>query len=255
MAPSLVPLVALALLAEGPQSAPSGANAVAPRVAAGFLFKEITFDQQTHAYCVYVPPEYAAEREWPVILFLHGSGERGRDGFLHTDLGLPRSIRRNRARCPAIVVMPQCPPGATWSGDTVRMALACLQQTSREYRLDPQRIYLTGLSLGGAGTWLIGAALPERFAALAPVCGFGDPRDAAKLAGVPIWCFHGSADKNVPVERAREMVSAIRAAGGNIQYTEYDGAGHDVWTRTYDDPAFWRWLLAQRRAPEPKSNP
>lgn len=216
-------------------------------IATGFLYKTVTFDKREYAYCVFVPPKYTPKKAWPVILFLHGSGERGQDGFRQTEVGLPQAIRRNHNRVPAIVVMPQCRRGQSWTGDMARLALQCVEKTSREYRLDKDRIYLTGLSLGGAGTWTIAAALPERFAAIAPICGFGDVRDAPKLAGVPVWCAHGALDDRVPVERSREMVAAVRAAGGDVTYKELPRGKHNVWKATYNDQEFWRWLFAQKR--------
>jgi len=221
----------------------------------GFLYKSITVDGEKYAYCVYVPPDYTADRPWPAILFLHGAGERGSDGFLQTDVGIGRAIRRHRELIPAIVVMPQCRPGLSWTGPMARLALLCLEQTSREYRLDRQRLYLTGLSLGGQGTWLIGAEYADYFAALVPICGFAElhgstslaERLAPRLATVPVWCFHGSADPRVPVERSRQMVELIRAAGGSVRYTEYRNAGHNVWDQAYDEPELWRWLFAQHK--------
>src|SRR5262245_46097064 len=176
--------------------------------ACGFLYKTLEFKQQTYAYCVYVPPEYVAREKWPMILFLHGSGERGSDGFLQTEVGIGTAIRRNRAACPAIVVMPQCRPGHWWTDEMAEMALKCVEQTSREYNLDLERLYLAGLSMGGAGAWLLASQFPERFAAVVPICGFvgtrpDQPADAGqlkemagRLAKTPIWCWHGGADKN-----------------------------------------------------------
>jgi len=215
--------------------------------ARGFLYKELALDGETHAYSVFVPPQYTPEKSWPVIVFLHGSGERGRDGFLQTDVGIGRAIRRNPERCPAIVVMPQCPPERSWTGKMVHLVLQCVARTSQEYKLDPQRMYLTGLSLGGAGTWHIGARMSGQFAALAPICGFGTPTEAKSAAKIPIWCFHGAADEHVPVQRSREMIDAIRAAGGNPRYTEYPTGSHNVWDRVYQDAEFWRWLFQQKR--------
>lgn len=237
----------LAWFGASQQAAQSQPADETPLTPSGFLYKVLELDRQKYAYCVYVPPEYTADRVWPVILFLHGSGERGTDGLLQTEVGVARAIRRNRRRVPAIVVMPQCRPGQSWTGLMAKMAIHCVEQTSQEYRLDPRRIYVTGLSLGGQGTWVIGAMLAERAAALAPVCGFGDVRQAAALAKTPIWCFHGALDDKVPAQRSREMVAAIRNAGGDVKYTEYPNAKHYVWDRTYNDPAFWRWLFAQRR--------
>ncbi len=225
-----------------------------PPVSTGFLAKSLKIDDETFRYCVYVPPDYTPERPWPVILFLHGSGEAGADGFLQTDVGIARAIRRDHTRVPAIVVMPQCRPRQFWKGAMAAMALKCVEQTSREYHLDPQRVYLTGLSLGGAGTWHIAARFPDRFAALAPICGFGEESDAAKLRGVPIWCFHGAVDDRVRVDSARTMVDAARKAGADVKYTEFAGEGHLIWDKVYEDAKFWEWLFAQKR-PDPAAAP
>jgi len=228
---------------------------VSIRPATGFLYKTLTIDNQVYAYCVFVPPDYDPRQPWPVILFLHGSGERGEDGFLQTDIGIGRALRRDHRRVPAIVVMPQCRPGQLWVGPMAVLALRCLEETSREYHLDPQRVYLTGLSMGGQGAWLLASELPERFAAVVPICGFVElgpatglaERVAARLTKVPIRCYHGALDQNVPVDKSREMVAAIRQAGGTVFYTEFPDGAHDIWNRVYEDPQFWRWLLEQRR--------
>lgn len=244
-----------------PESAPTPESQPArqePPPATGFLYKTVEFEGRNYAYCVYVPPEYTPEQAWPVILFLHGSRAVGDDGFLQTDHGIAWTIRRKRKLCPAIVVMPQSRPGKWWADEMLEMALRCVEDTSGEYRCDPERVYLTGLSMGGAGTWLLGSRMPNAFAALVPISGFYKRPDvaprpgevaaaAAKLARLPIWCFHGAADTNVPVQRSRELVAAVRAAGGEVKYTELAEAKHDVWKRAYDNPAVWRWLLAQRR--------
>jgi predicted peptidase len=117
----------------------------------------------------------------------------------------------------------------------------------RKYRIDKDRVYLTGLSMGGYGTWALAAAHPEKFAAIAPICGGGNPAEAAKLARLPIWVFHGAKDPTVPIERSKEMVEAIKAAGGDAKFTIYPEAGHDSWTETYNNPELYQWLLAQKR--------
>jgi predicted peptidase len=234
----------------------------------GFLFKTLVIGKETYAYCVYVPPEYTPEQAWPVILSLHGSGERGSDGLLQTEVGIATAIRRNRALCPAIVVMPQCRAGQLWTGQMAEMALKCLDEAAREYRVDIDRTYLTGLSLGGFGTWLLAERVPERFAAVVPICGFyGNPNAATdaetlgklvqSLRNVPVWCFHGTLDKAVPVERSREIVGALRESGANVKYTEFADGQHDVWGRAYADAELWKWLFAQRRvaARVPASQP
>lgn len=246
-------LACLAALTPGagdppPASAPTSA-------ASGFIYKTIAFNDVTCAYCVYVPPDYTPDRAWPVILFLHGSGERGDDGFLQTDVGLGRALRRNYRAIPAIVVMPQCRPGETWAGEMGTLALRCVEAISHEYHLDAQRLYLTGLSLGGHGAWHLAARVPDRFAALIVICGFADLSDsdtearqlAPQLKDIPILCFHGAQDANVPVQKTRAMVAAIRAAGGHIEYTEYKDGTHFIWDRVYENREVWKWLFEQRR--------
>lgn len=228
----------------------------------GFLYKQLTVADQRYAYCVYVPPDYTPDRQWPLILFLHGMGERGDDGFLQTEVGIGHAIRRNHHMVPAVVVMPQCRDKDVWVrepndlGPMAAMALACVTQTSREYNCDPRRVYLTGLSMGGMGAWYLAERYPDMWAAVVPVCGFVEHREdtgiaarlAPRLKDLPIWTFHGDQDKAVPVERSREIVAAIRAAGGTrIWYTEYPGVGHNAWDKAYFDQEMWRWLFEQRR--------
>ncbi len=237
------------------QAPPAEAPRAAPPTAAvptGFLFKSLDVDGTTYACCVYVPPEYTPTKAWPVILFLHGSGERGSDGLLQTDVGIARAIRRDRSRVPAIVVMPQCPAKEQWSGPPGLAALRCLEATTREYTCDLSRIYITGLSLGGNGAWMLSAAAPNVFAAAAPICGFTGAERADEVAtavkDLPIWIFHGDQDTAVPVEESRHMAALLRAnQAPSVKYTEYAGGGHGIWDRVYEDPEFWNWLFAQRR--------
>jgi len=147
---------------------------------------------------------------------------------------------------PAIVVSPQCPLSSQFGWSTPAV-LALVDDLCQRHAVDRDRIYLTGLSMGGYGTWAVACEAPERFAAIAPICGGGDPTKADRLVGLPTWAFHGSADRVVPLAQNEAMVRAIEAAGGAPKFTVYDGVNHDSWTRTYDDPAFWEWLLAQKR--------
>jgi predicted peptidase len=269
---SLATIVVLAAFA-GPQSGQNATPPAPPRqerprpaaVETGFLFKTLVEDGRRHDYCVYVPPEYEPSRAWPVILFLHGSGERGEDGLLQTDVGLPAAIRKNRRRYPAVVVMPQCRGGDVWWSEAMMtLALRCVEETSDAYHLDQNRIYVTGLSLGGAGAWHLGAKYARHVAAIVPVCGFADLGDgspgvaqrlAVQLRGVPIWCFHGALDEHVPVQKSREMVAALRAAGATVQYTEIPDGGHFIWDQAYGDDRMVSWMLAQRRAGGAPENP
>jgi len=239
---------------------------VSPAAETGFLNRSVAVDGVDHPYVVYVPRGFNAATQWPVILFLHGSGEAGTDGLLQTELGLPRAIRRHQERFPAIVVMPQVDHGKWWSdGDMEKHALAALDASAREFHGDPDRIYLTGLSLGGYGTWSIAANNPGKFAALAPICGgivrpvrgrqsapeatSADPyAEAAKQIGsaTPIWMFHGDADESVPVTESRKLLEALKNIGANVRYTEYPGVQHNSWDLAYNNPEFPTWLFAQR---------
>jgi predicted peptidase len=225
----------------------------------GFLNATVRKGELSLPYVVYVPRNYSADRRWPVILFLHGAGERGENGLPQTQVGIGTAIRMNPERFPCVVVMPQCPAGKSWGAgipnfspdapDIADLALAALDETVRKYNGDPDRLYLTGLSMGGYGTWYIGSKHPGKFAALLPVCGGGRPAEMAPaLKSIPIWAFHGDADTAVPVQRSREMVEAIKAAGGAaIKYTEYPGVAHNSWDRAYGDPDAITWLLSHKR--------
>lgn len=214
--------------------------------ATGFINKTMTVGGNELAYNVYVPREYDPAKKWPLIVFLHGRGERGRDGLVQTDVGIGHAIRTHPARFPCIVAMPQCPADSGWNArsDIIDETLA---RSLAEFNIDNHRIYLTGLSMGGYGTWAYGALHPETFAALIPICGGGKTTDAPALAKVPIRAFHGGADSVVKPSASREMVEAVRAASGDIAYTEYPGVDHNSWDKAYGDPDTIAWLFAQRR--------
>ena len=212
--------------------------------------ERVTLGSRSLPYAVYIPPGYSARKRWPVILFLHGFGERGDDGVTQT-CGMGGFLQRNVDRFPCLVVMPQMPRShVRWSGVMNELALKALDEVVRKYHGDRQRLYLTGCSMGGGGCWRIAALHPQLFAAVMPLCGHTEPdAQAAALKSLPIWVFHGAADRVVPVRYSRTMVRAIRAEGGNkIRYTEYPGVGHDCWDRTYSDPKAIAWLLSQRRS-------
>lgn len=196
-------------------------------------------------YLLYLPPEYhkKSDEKFPLILFLHGAGERGSDLNQVKRHGPPKLAEQKDL--PTIVVSPQCPAGQRW--DAVALA-GLLDHIEKELRVDPNRIYVTGLSMGGAGTWNLIAHQPNRFAAAAPICGVGDPATAAKIKHVPIWTFHGTADRAVPYAATEKMVAALKDAGSNVKFTTYEGVGHDSWTASYNNPEFWSWLLAQTKA-------
>ena len=209
------------------------------------------------------PPALEPGRRYPLVVFLHGAGERGRDNerqlkYLPTWMAEP-SLRE---RHPCFLLAPQCREDERWvdiswadkkstpqGPPTTDMlaVIAALNAVVNAEPVDPARIYLTGLSMGGYGTWDLAARQPERFAALIPICGGGDEATAPRLANLPIWCFHGDADDIVPVERSRSMIAAVRTAGGDPKYSELPGVGHDSWTPAYRDPAVLDWLFSQRR--------
>jgi predicted peptidase len=214
----------------------------------GFINGVVKSGSNTMPYVVFVPREHTEEKEWPVILFLHGAGERGSDGFLQVRVGIGPQLWLNPRRFPCLVVMPQAPSAGDWSGKYNDLALRAMEEVIEKYHGDRNRLYLTGLSMGGFGTWDIAANYPERFAAIIPICGGGDPATAPQFKSLPIWVFHGGADNVVPPRFSRDMVAAIKAAGNiTIQYTEYPGAGHNSWDRTYANRLVIEWLLAQKR--------
>ena len=207
-------------------------------------------DKTTIDYLLSLPNGYnQSKARWPLLLFLHGAGERGNDLRQVAKHGPPKQASKNQYGYGAfIVVSPQCPRGTQWSDKKQLQLLGKLiEHIKARYRVDPDRVYVTGLSMGGYGTWHLAAAMPGRFAAIAPICGGGNPGDAQKLAELPIWAFHGAKDRVVPVSQSQQMVDAVKARGGNVQFTVYPDAGHDSWTATYANPELARWLLSHRR--------
>ena len=195
-------------------------------------------------YLLFLPQGYeGSAKRWPLMLFLHGAGESGSDLAKVKTHGPPKMVE-SKPDFPFILVSPQS-PRMGWNVETLN---ALLDDILQNYRVDPDRVYLTGLSMGGYGTWALAEAHPERFAAIVPICGGGNPADAPKLASLPIWVFHGAKDPTVPLRRSQEMVEAIKAAGGNPKFTIYPEAGHDSWTETYNNPELYRWLLEQKRS-------
>ena len=194
-------------------------------------------------YLLFLPQGYeSAAKRWPLMLFLHGSGESGSD-LAKVKIHGPPKIVESKPDFPFILVSPQS-PRMGWDVETLN---ALLDDILQQYRVDPDRVYLTGLSMGGYGTWSLAAAHPERFAAIVPICGGGNPADAPKLASLPVWVFHGAKDPTVPLERSKEMVEAVKSAGGNPKFTIYPEAGHDSWTETYNNPELYQWLLEQKK--------
>lgn len=239
------------------------------RMNGAFFERTLEIDGKTHRYQMFVPASRAGGRSPAVIVFLHGSGERGDDGIKPTRVGIGPYIRARQADFPAIVVFPQAPEGSEWSSH-VGLVFAQLDAATREFNGDRDRTYLTGLSMGGYGVWDVALQSPGRFAALAPVCGgVRQPRAerdtlfvaavaqetdphaaiARRLREVPTWIFHGAKDDLVPPDDDRQLIAAFRAAGApDARYTEFPDANHNSWDPTYSEtPEFWAWLFAQRR--------
>lgn len=215
-------------------------------------FVEKTFknaDGTTSPYVVFVPKDYDGTKEYPIILFLHGAGETNnpkakKEGKMPVEVGIGPAIKKREKDFPFIVVIPRA-EGFGWTATSAngKRALAMLDEVMKEYKVDPKRQYLTGLSMGGMGTWSIAIAHPDRFAAIAPICGRGDTSAAAKIKDLPCWCFHGDADTAVKVEGSREMIDAIKKAGGEPKYTEYPGVGHNSWDKAYGTDELYTWFL------------
>ncbi len=212
----------------------------------GFLRRYWVNGGAERRYVVYVPDTYDPVELTPALLFLHGRGEEGTDGWAQVAVGLGPAIMLAPDRWPFIAVFPQKPRDPHGWVEHASLALGALAQTRDEWAVDPARIYLTGVSLGGFGSWLLGARRRDLFAAIAPVCGGGDPADAPELAGLPTWAFHGEADPVVPPRHSESMVEAVRAAGGDPKLTLYPGIGHNSWDRAYQEERVAEWLLEQR---------
>jgi len=201
----------------------------------------------TMKYLLYLPKDYEQKPSWPLLLFLHGAGERGDDLSLVKKHGPPKLIEAGQ-EFPFIVVSPQCPKDHWW--EPLELT-ALLDEIVQNTKVDQDHIYVTGLSMGGFGTWSLASYNPRRFAALVPICGGGDPIWARRFAHVPIWIFHGAKDSVVLPKRSEDMVEALKKNGSNVQYTVDPEAGHDSWTKAYANPELYEWLLKQKRTDPP----
>lgn len=216
-------------------------------------------------YRIFVPRGIERAKRVPLVLFLHGAGERGTNNVAQLVHGVPQIIGYSeRTGEKAVVVAPQCPDGAQWVDTpwsapshvmnpvpSVNMskAMALLDSLIAQYPVDRDRVYVTGISMGGYGTWDVAQRRPETFAAAMPICGGGDVSCASRLKNLPLHVVHGDADGAVPVKRSRDMATAVKAVGGDVTYVEIPGAGHNVWTRTYADDSVLKWMFGRSRRP------
>ncbi len=211
------------------------------------ISKQVALD-----YVLYLPPEYGedAGKKWPLILFLHGAGERG-DNVEAVKVHGPPKMAAAGHDFEFIIVSPQCPEN-TWWPTHFDALIALLDDLAAEHAVDTDRVYVTGLSMGGFGTWALAAAYPDRFAAIAPICGgglwmFGFPDRAEEIKHIPVWAFHGLQDEVVPYEPVVDIIKHMEEAGGDAALTVYPAAGHDSWTKTYNNPLLYKWFLLHKR--------
>ncbi len=225
------------------QACVSHKEAMVGQQTAQSLQKEIV-KQIRVQYFLYLPDNYnKTSANWPLLLFLHGAGERGNNINKVKVHGPPKLIANGRS-FPFLVLSPQCPEGRWWSTETLNVLL---NEIVNQYRVDRDRIYLTGLSMGGYGTWSMATEYPDRFAAIAPICGGGDPEKAERIKNLPIWVFHGAKDSVVPIEQSQRMVDALKELGSDVKFTVYPQAGHDAWTDTYHNKELYDWFLKHKR--------
>ena len=215
----------------------------------GFVDKTYTGPDGTeHKYVLFVPHDYKKGTPTPTILFLHGAGETKGGQKMPVEVGIGPAIRKREKSFPFITIIPQAPVRG-WQEGTPggKLALGILEQVEKEYTVDPKRVYLTGLSMGGYGTWSLAFHHPDKWAAIVPVCGGGDPKGADKIKDIPTWVFHGDKDPSVPVARSRDMVAALEKAGGHPKYTEYPGVPHNSWDKAYGTDELYEWMLKQKK--------
>lgn len=214
-------------------------------------------------YRLLKPDNLDNKLNYPLVIFLHGSGERGDDNKAQLIHGTWRFAEEgSRSKYPSFVVVPQCPEGKRWvevdwsapahvtpekPSESFILLLQLLREMQAVYPIDDSRIYVTGLSMGGYGTWDLIARYPELFAAAVPICGGGDSTQAKRIRDIPVWAFHGSDDNVVPPQRSEDMIEAMRKAGGQPRYTEYENVGHGSWAPAYEEIDLLDWLYSQKK--------
>ena len=223
---------------------------VAPASAAPGKQVEMAFETSQHGrveYLLYLPKDYDEQESLPLMLFLHGRGESNGPISLVAKWGPPRIVGEGDDM-PYIIISPQCPRSDNWSSEKQQQILIeLLDSVSKEWKVDSNRVYLTGLSMGGFGSWQLAAKYPERFAAVVPICGGMSVKHAEALKNIPIWAFHGDKDPIVPIKRTADIVDAIKAAGGtSVRFTTLEEIGHNSWSSAYATPGLYRWIDRQR---------
>jgi predicted peptidase len=228
--------------------------------------KEFQADGKTLLYRILKPTDTEAGKKYPLVLVLHGAGERGNDNKKQLvwfwDAKKPRVLGRPEvAAAKAFVVVPQCPDGKQWVdvpwakgsykspeiSEPIKLTLGLVDSLIKDLPIDPDRVYVMGMSMGGFGAFDAAQRRPELFAAIVPICGAGDPARAKDIAHIPVWAFHGDKDDAVPVAGSRDMIAALKKAGADPKYTEYPDTGHNSWSPAFDEKEFWNWIFAQKR--------
>jgi len=204
---------------------------------------QVDGEEKTIRYWMFAPAALNKQEKWPLMLFLHGAGERGDDLDAVKVWGPPKRVAEH-TDFPFLLVSPQCPANERWD---VELLAAWVEKLSERLPIDPDRRYITGLSMGGYGTWGLLGSHAELFAAAVPICGGGDPESAKNMVGVPIWAFHGDKDTSVCLLYSEQMVEAVKQAGGSAKLTIYPGVGHNSWSETYANPAVYEWLLSHKK--------
>jgi predicted peptidase len=230
-----------------------------PTSAHGFVFDEVGAGGATLKYVAYVPRGYTPDRAWPLVVFLHGSGECGTDGQKQVAQGIGTNILWHADRWPCVVLFPQKPlVDEPWERYDAPV-MAMVAEAQRRWRIDPDRVALTGLSQGGHGAWALGSMHPGVWSAVVPICGYAEPLDAptiaAGLRGVPVWALHGGSDDVVPPSQTETIAAALRAAGAEPRVTIYPGVNHGSWNKAYDEAEMPGFLIQSRRGPPPAARP
>jgi thiol-disulfide isomerase/thioredoxin/predicted esterase len=250
-AADMKPILAALRLAPANLNAENPPKAGTPKPGSGFVDKVYRHSEGSESkYVVFVPRANVRDKPIPAILYLHGAGSRGADGRLPIRSGLAKAIRAKNEDFPFLVIFPQARDGEDWKATSAggRRAIEILDRVGKDYRIDADRVTLTGVSMGGEGTWSLATADPNRWAAIVPICHGGVTRTVAKLKSVPCWCFHGDADKVIPIRQSREMVRALEAAGGRPLYQEFIGVGHNECADSaYAKDDLYEWMLLQHR--------